>query len=88
MRRNRQHSTRFPFWCSHVSLGRYGHTHPCRYGKDYDYEAPVKLLDALLHGMAGREGEQVVVLSQVLAADVNLGYEDICNTQVGAQEGF
>ncbi len=57
--------------------------HSCRYGKDYDYEAPVKLLDALLHGMAGREGEQVVVLSQVLAADVNLGYEDICNTQVG-----
>lgn len=27
---------------------------------------------------------QVVVLSQVLAADVNVGYEEICNTQVGA----
>ena len=29
---------------------------------------------------------QVVVLNQVLAADVNVGYEDTVNTQVGAEQ--
>ncbi|GLC35506.1 Protease Do-like 9 [Pleodorina starrii] len=52
------------------------------YGKEYDFDAPVKLLDKMMHGMASHPDEQVVVLSQVLAADVNLGYEEICNTQV------
>ena len=57
------------------------------YGKEYDYEAPVKLLDKLLHGQAEREDEQVVVLSQVLAAEVNIGYEDIVNTSVVGVNG-
>ena len=57
------------------------------YGKEYDYEAPVKLLDKLLHGQAERDDEQVVVLSQVLAADVNIGYEDIVNTSVVGVNG-
>lgn len=52
------------------------------YGKDYDYGAPVKLLDKLLHSMAQTEDEQLVVVSQVLVADINIGYEDIVNTQV------
>eukprot|EP01018_Ginkgo_biloba_P014667 Gb_06473 [translate_table: standard] len=52
------------------------------YGKDYDYDAPVKLLDKLLHSMAQTEDEQLVVISQVLVADINIGYEDIVNTQV------
>ncbi|GIL64530.1 hypothetical protein Vafri_18424 [Volvox africanus] len=54
------------------------------YGKEYDFDAPVKLLDKMMHGMASHADEQVVVLSQVLASDVNTGYEDICNTQVVA----
>ncbi|GLJ14809.1 hypothetical protein SUGI_0240630 [Cryptomeria japonica] len=57
------------------------------YGKDYDYDAPVKLLDKLLHSMAQTEDEQLVVLSQVLVADINIGYEDIVNTQVLAFNG-
>uniref|UniRef100_A0A0C9RQ71 TSA: Wollemia nobilis Ref_Wollemi_Transcript_3394_2715 transcribed RNA sequence n=1 Tax=Wollemia nobilis TaxID=56998 RepID=A0A0C9RQ71_9CONI len=52
------------------------------YGKDYDYDAPVKLLDKLLYSMAQTEDEQLVVISQVLVADINIGYEDIVNTQV------
>ncbi|KAL6541960.1 Protease Do-like 9 [Orobanche gracilis] len=52
------------------------------YGKEYGYEAPVKLLDKLLCEMPQSSDEQVVVVSQVLAADINLGYEDIANIQV------
>lgn len=52
------------------------------YGREYDYDAPVKLLDHMMHGMAERADQQVVVLSQVLAAAVNVGYEDTVNTQV------
>lgn len=45
------------------------------YGKEYDFDAPVKLLDEMLHGMAKRRTQQVVVLGQVLASDINIGYE-------------
>ncbi|KAL4419940.1 hypothetical protein ABPG75_007038 [Micractinium tetrahymenae] len=52
------------------------------YGKEWDLEAPVKLLNVMLHSQAQNNTEQVVVLSQVLAADVNVGFEEIVNTQV------
>ncbi|GAQ91114.1 HrtA/DegP protease [Klebsormidium nitens] len=52
------------------------------YGSDYDYDTPVKLLDRMLHGMARSDDEQVVVLSQVLAHDENIGYEDLSNRVV------
>ncbi|CAJ1943922.1 unnamed protein product [Sphenostylis stenocarpa] len=57
------------------------------YGKDYEYEAPVKLLDKLLHSMPQSPDEQLVVVSQVLVADINIGYEDIVNIQVLAFNG-
>ncbi|KAG6715973.1 hypothetical protein I3843_04G022800 [Carya illinoinensis] len=60
------------------------------YGKDYDFDAPVKLLEKHLHAMAESVGEQLVVVSQVslvLVADINIGYEDIVNTQVLAFNG-
>ena len=57
------------------------------YGREYDFEAPVKLLDALLHGHAEAAGEQVVLLSQVLPCAATLGIEDIVNTQVKAVNG-
>ncbi|XP_044501173.1 protease Do-like 9 isoform X2 [Mangifera indica] len=37
------------------------------YGKDYEFDAPAKLLDKFLHAMAQSVDEQVVVISQVLA---------------------
>ncbi|CAJ2664402.1 unnamed protein product [Trifolium pratense] len=52
------------------------------YGKDYEYEAPVKILDKLLYAMPQSPDEQLVVISQVLVADINIGYEEIVNTQV------
>ncbi|EEF44918.1 protease Do-like 9 [Ricinus communis] len=57
------------------------------YGKDYEFDAPVKILDKHLHAMAQSVDEQVVVVSQVLVADINIGYEDIVNTQVLAFNG-
>ncbi|KAE8721218.1 Protease Do-like 9 [Hibiscus syriacus] len=57
------------------------------YGKDYEFDAPVKLLDKHLHAMAESADEQLVVVSQVLVADINIGYEDIVNTQVLAFNG-
>lgn len=57
------------------------------YGKDYEYDAPVKLLEKHLHAMAQSPDEQLVVVSQVLVADINIGYEDIVNTQVLAFNG-
>lgn len=46
------------------------------------YSLQVKLLDKMMHAMAEQEGQQVVLLSQVLASEVNIGYEDMLNTQV------
>jgi hypothetical protein len=37
----------------------------------------------LYHGQPTKEGEEVVVLSQVLAADSTNGYEDVSSVQVG-----
>jgi len=38
-----------------------------QYGKEYEFEAPVKLLDKLLHSMPQSPDEQIVVVSQVLS---------------------
>lgn len=35
------------------------------YGPDYVSESPVKLLDALMHGVKKSQAEEIVVLSQV-----------------------
>ncbi|CAN7136274.1 unnamed protein product [Brassica rapa subsp. narinosa] len=57
------------------------------YGKEYEFDAPVKLLDKHLHAMAQSVDEQLVVVSQVLVSDINIGYEEIVNTQVLAFNG-
>ncbi|CAI9787287.1 unnamed protein product [Fraxinus pennsylvanica] len=57
------------------------------YGKDYEFEAPVKLLDKLMHELPQSPEEQIVVVSQVLVADINIGYEELVNTQVHAFNG-
>lgn len=46
------------------------------YGKEYDFDAPVKLLDKMVHGHADTPGQQVVVLSQVLAGRAALTSTD------------
>ena len=54
------------------------------YSADYHREAPVKLLDRLLHHHKNTPDEEVVLVSQVLACDATLGYEDGYNAQVKA----
>ncbi|RXI03390.1 hypothetical protein DVH24_004042 [Malus domestica] len=53
--------------------------------KEYEFEAPVKLLDKMLHSMPQSPDEQLVVISQVLVADINIDYEVIVNTQIFLQ---
>lgn len=43
----------------------------------------MKILDALYYGFPSVSGQQLVLLSQVLADDSTLGYEDMSNMQVG-----
>uniref|UniRef100_A0A2P2MQ34 Uncharacterized protein MANES_01G213700 n=1 Tax=Rhizophora mucronata TaxID=61149 RepID=A0A2P2MQ34_RHIMU len=42
----------------------------------------LKLLAKARHSLARFKGEQIVILSQVLANEVNIGYEDMGNQQV------
>ena len=44
------------------------------YGDDYLSHSPIKLLEAL-HKMQSKPGEQVVLLSQILVNDANVGYD-------------
>lgn len=44
-------------------------------------DSPVKLLEKLLHGHRRTPEEEVVILSQVLACEATLGYEDLFNVQ-------
>lgn len=44
-----------------------------QYGKEYEFDAPVKLLDKHLHAMAQSIDEQLVVVSQVyLSASIHM----------------
>lgn len=42
-----------------------------QYGRDYEFEAPVKLLDKHFHAMAQSADEQLVVVSQVSSFSEN-----------------
>ena len=57
------------------------------YGKDYDYDAPLRLLMKMMHGHKEKADDQVVVVSQVLSSDINIGYEDIVNVIVTGVNG-
>ena len=52
------------------------------YGSDYDTDSPVKLLNCLFFERPKAPGDQVVILSQVLACGSTVGYEDLENVQV------
>lgn len=52
------------------------------YGSEYATESPVKLLDRLYFGQPTSAGDQVVILSQVLACESTVGYEDLENVEV------
>ena len=52
------------------------------YGDDYDYEAPVKLLEQMMHALPTQRDQQVVVLAHVLACEITIGYEEITNNRL------
>jgi len=52
------------------------------YGADYMSDAPVSLLHNLVYGSRKSPDNEVVILSQVLACQATLGYEDHYNSQV------
>jgi hypothetical protein len=61
---------------------------PCSvYGADWSCKAPIKLVHATYAKSKQQQHEEVVVLSKVLSADINLGYQDIGNIQVLAVNG-
>lgn len=57
------------------------------YGPDWSCKAPIKLVHVTYAKSKHQQHEEVVVLSKVLAADINLGYQDIGNIQVLAVNG-
>ncbi|KMT10529.1 hypothetical protein BVRB_5g116530 [Beta vulgaris subsp. vulgaris] len=48
---------------------------------------PVELLYKLHYSMAKSNDEELIIISQVLVADINIGYEDLTNVQVIAVNG-
>ena len=57
------------------------------YGKDYDYDAPVPILNRMMYDQVTDKGQNVVVVAHVLSAPINIGYEDIVNTVVNGFNG-
>lgn len=49
------------------------------FGEEWDCEAPVEIVHRLMHQRAEEKGEQLVVLTQVLAHDLTVGYEELEN---------
>lgn len=52
------------------------------FGCEYSSDAPVKLLQELYFGEKRESDQELVVLSQVLACDATLGYEELNNIRV------
>jgi hypothetical protein len=53
------------------------------YGKEFDFEAPVKLLEKMMHAMAENETQQIVVLSQVsVCLYVHCSWRSVFNTSI------
>ena len=57
------------------------------FGREYESEAPVSLVSQLTHGVSREKGEQVVLLSQVLAHSCNVGFEDVAAAPVRCVNG-
>ena len=57
------------------------------FGCEYSSDAPVKLLQELYFGEKRDADQELVVLSQVLACDATLGYEELNNIRVKTFNG-
>jgi S1-C subfamily serine protease len=52
------------------------------YGERFEFEAPVKLLNKLMHGEKKFPNEQVVILSHVIHHEITTGYQSLNNLQL------
>lgn len=53
------------------------------YGDDWITSSPRRLVDKALNGLMDKPGQQIIVMSQVLVDDINTGYQQFQNLQVG-----
>ena len=53
-----------------------------RYGEEYELDAPVRLVHHLQTGEREKPGQQVVLVSQILASQLTIGYTELKNIQV------
>lgn len=49
------------------------------FGEEWECEAPVEIVHRIIHQRAEEKGEELVVLTQVLAHDLTVGYEELEN---------
>jgi len=52
------------------------------FGEEWDCEAPVEIVHRVMNQRAQFKGEELVVLTQVLAHDLTVGYEDLENVML------
>lgn len=57
------------------------------YGKAWSRKGPLRLCEYAFFGVPEEEGQQVVVLNQVLTSELNVGYQDVVNTAVRCVNG-
>eukprot|EP00897_Mesotaenium_endlicherianum_P005554 jgi/Mesen1/5026/ME000025S04425 len=53
-----------------------------QYGKDWEMKAPLRLCEKAAAGILEDPAQEAVLLSQVLAAEINTGYQNMGNVQV------
>lgn len=59
-----------------------------QYGKDWARKAPIRLCDRVLYGILDKTGQEVILLSQVLASELTIGYETMANLQLFKVNGI
>lgn len=59
-----------------------------QYGKDWARKAPIRLCDRVLYGILNKTGQEVILLSQVLASELTTGYETMANLQLFKVNGI
>lgn len=57
------------------------------FGEEWDCEAPVELVHSVMYRRAEHRDEQLVVLTQLLAHDLTVGYEDLENVLLHTVNG-
>jgi hypothetical protein len=58
------------------------------FGEEWDCEAPVEFVHLVMNKRAQFEDEKVVILTQILAHDLTVGYEDLENAQLHTVNGI